>query len=141
VAGGERILTRAARWSRLLWKRYLSHAPSERNGPRLETMRFVLWEETFIMAEVGTKLIFENERVRVWEFTLQPGEDTGAHRHEHDYFFYPIEGGTLEVTRASGITRVTLNPGEVYFRKGGDTHSAKNIDDHRYHELLVELKG
>jgi quercetin dioxygenase-like cupin family protein len=92
------------------------------------------------MADVGTKLIFENEQVRVWEFTLQPGEDTGAHRHEHDYFFYPIEGGTLEVTRASGITQATLNAGEVYFRKGGDTHSAKNVDDHRYHELLVELK-
>lgn len=24
------------------------------------------------MAEVGTRLVFENERVRVWEFTLQP---------------------------------------------------------------------
>ena len=27
------------------------------------------------MAEVGTTLVFENERVRVWEFTLQPGEE------------------------------------------------------------------
>ena len=93
------------------------------------------------MVDVGTKLIFENERVRVWEFTLQPGESIGAHRHDYDYFFYPIEGGTLEVTRASGVTRATLSAGEVYFRKGGDTHAAKNIDDHRYHEVLVELKG
>ena len=92
------------------------------------------------MAEVGTSLIFENERVRVWEFTLQPGESIGAHHHDHDFFFYPIEGGTLEVTRASGITRLTLKAGEVYFRKGGDTHAAKNVDDHRYHEVLVELK-
>lgn len=88
------------------------------------------------MAEVGTKLIFENERVRVWEFTLQPGESIEAHHHDHDFFFYPIEGGTLEVTRASGITRLTLKAGEVYFRKGGDTHAAKNVDDHRYHEVL-----
>lgn len=93
------------------------------------------------MAYVGTKLIFENERVRVWEFTLQPGEAIGAHKHELDYFFYPIEGATLEVTRASGATRITLNTGEIYFRKGGDTHSAANVDDHRYHEILVELKG
>ena len=54
------------------------------------------------MVEVGTKLIFENEHVRVWEFTLKAGE--------------------------------------VYFRKGGDTHAAKNVDDHRYHEVLVDLK-
>ncbi len=40
--------------------------------------------------------IFENERVRVWEFTLQPGESIGAHRHDHDFFFYPIEGGMLQ---------------------------------------------
>jgi hypothetical protein len=32
------------------------------------------------MPEVGTKLVFENERVRVWEFTLQPGEKIDAHR-------------------------------------------------------------
>ncbi len=63
-----------------------------------------------------------------------------GHHHVHDYFFYPIEGGTLEVTRASGTNRLTLKAGEVYFRKGGDTHSAKNVDDHRYHEVLVELK-
>jgi quercetin dioxygenase-like cupin family protein len=93
------------------------------------------------MPEVGTKLVFENERVRVWEFTLQPGESIEAHQHDLDYFFYPIEGATLEVTRASGVTRLTLNAGEVYFRKGGDTHAARNIDDHRYHEVLVELKA
>lgn len=93
------------------------------------------------MPDIGTRLIFENERVRVWEFTLAPGEAIAAHKHEHDYFFYPIEGGTLEVTRASGVTRATLQAGEVYYRKGGDTHAAKNVDDHRYHEILVELKG
>ena len=93
------------------------------------------------MADVGTKLVFENERVRVWEFTLQPGETIPAHKHDHDYFFYPIEGGTLEVTRSSGVTKATLETGKVYFRAGGDTHDAKNIDDHRYHEILVDLKS
>ena len=93
------------------------------------------------MADVGTRLVFENEKVKVWEFTLAPGESIGMHKHDHDFFFYPIEGGTLEVTRAGGTTRLTLNPGEVYFRKGGDTHAAKNVDDHRYHEVLVELKA
>ena len=92
------------------------------------------------MAEVGSKLIFENERIRVWEFTLQPGETIDAHKHEHDYFFYPIEGGTLEVTREGGVVRATLEAGKVYYRSGGDTHAAKNVDNHRYHEVLVELK-
>jgi quercetin dioxygenase-like cupin family protein len=97
--------------------------------------------EEMFMAEVGTKLIFENDRVRVWEFTLRPGESIEAHKHDNDYFFYPIEGATLDVIRASGTTQLTLKTGEVYFRKGGDTHAARNSDDHRYHELLVELKA
>jgi quercetin dioxygenase-like cupin family protein len=92
------------------------------------------------VADVGTQLLFENEQVEVWEFTPQPGETIEAHQHDHDYFFCPIEGGTLEVTRASGVTRATLETGEVYSRKGGDTHAARNVDEHRYHELLVELK-
>jgi quercetin dioxygenase-like cupin family protein len=93
------------------------------------------------MAEVGSKLVFENERIRVWEFTLAPGETIETHKHEHPYFFYPIEGGTLEVTRASGVTRATLEAGKVYYREGGDSHAAKNVDSRRYHEILVELKS
>jgi beta-alanine degradation protein BauB len=93
------------------------------------------------MAAVGTKLVFENDRIRVWEFTLRPGEAIEAHQHDHPYFFYPIEGGTLEVTRASGVTRATLEAGKVYYRDKGDTHAALNVGDSRYHEILVELKG
>ena len=92
------------------------------------------------MAEVGSKLIFENEKVKVWEFTLAPGEAIDSHLHEHDYFFYAIEGGTLEVTRGSGVTKATLDPGKVYYRQKGDTHAARNIGRARYHEILVELK-
>ena len=92
------------------------------------------------MTEVGTKLIFENDRVRVWEFTLAPGDTIETHRHNDDYFFYPIEGGTLEVTRQTGTTQATLEAGKVYYRAKGDTHAAKNIGSTRYHEILVELK-
>jgi quercetin dioxygenase-like cupin family protein len=93
------------------------------------------------MGEVGTKLVFENDRVKVWEFTLSPGESIEAHTHQLDYFFYPVEGATLEVTRASGrVDRVTLEAGGVYWRPKGDTHAARNLGPGRYHEVLVELK-
>jgi len=57
------------------------------------------------------------------------------------HFFYPIEGGTLEVTRESGVVRATLEAGKVCYRSGGDTHATKNFDEHRYREMLVELKS
>jgi quercetin dioxygenase-like cupin family protein len=94
-----------------------------------------------IMGDVGTKLVFENDRVKVWEFTLAPGQAVETHTHQHPYFFYAIEGSTLEVTRAGGrVDKVTLEAGQVYYREGGDTHGARNIGGTRYHEVLVELK-
>ena len=38
-----------------------------------------------ISEDIGTKLLFENDRVRVWDLALAPGESTGMHRHENDY--------------------------------------------------------
>ena len=55
------------------------------------------------MADVGTKLIFENEQVRVWEFTLQPGESTGSHHHELDYFFYPHIGWANGIPKSHAL--------------------------------------
>lgn len=92
------------------------------------------------MADVGTKLVLENERVKVWEFTLAPGETFPEHTHDLDYFFYVIEGSTLEVTRRDRKDTVSLEAGGVYFRVKGDTHSATNAGPTRYHEVLVELK-
>ena len=43
-----------------------------------------------VSPDVGTKLLFENDRVRVWDLCLQPGEGTGLHRHENDYLYVVI---------------------------------------------------
>ena len=73
------------------------------------------------MAEVGTKLIFENERVRIWEFTLQPGESIDAHKHDHDYFFYPLEGGTLEVDHYTLGTAAACSLFPIQFQPSSPT--------------------
>ena len=92
------------------------------------------------MADVGTKLLFENKRVRVWEVVLEPGESLGMHTHELDYLFYPTQGTSVEVTRASGVEHAELKAGEVYYFARGDTHAARNVGDGRFHEILIELK-
>ncbi len=43
--------------------------------------------------EIATKLVFENERVRVWEMHLEPGERVPFHCHRTPYFFICHEGG------------------------------------------------
>ena len=35
-----------------------------------------------VLGEVATKVLFENDRVRVWEMRLEPGESSPVHRHD-----------------------------------------------------------
>ena len=37
-----------------------------------------------VSRNVGSELLFENDRVRVWSMTLAPGESCEYHRHEND---------------------------------------------------------
>lgn len=72
---------------------------------------------------VGTELLSETEKVRVWIIRLKPGERVGFHRHVLDYFWTSVTGGrarqhvmdgsTIEHTYAPGETRhETYGPGE-----------------------------
>ena len=106
------------------------------------------------MAEIATRKMFENDRVVVWEMTLEPGESTGLHTHTNTYFFQVIEGSTLKTLGEDGTDYgdLQLAPGDtVYVDVEGDQirvgdftgparHEAVNTGDSRYFEILVELK-
>ena len=97
-----------------------------------------------ISENVGTKLLFENDRVRVWDLSLAPGESTGVHRHEHDYFFVVIGGGKLQGVQADGTKGKprTMQDGEVHWREidGEAVHEAVNVGDEPWRNIVVELK-
>ncbi|MEQ8857573.1 MAG: hypothetical protein RIC56_02895 [Pseudomonadales bacterium] len=109
------------------------------------------------MAGVGDRIVYEDGRIRVWEFDLEPGQRTPLHTHVHDYVFYVIEGSTLEVfdhqDRLLGAFEAPT--GAVFpFRVEGErlvpasgegpsapvTHSARNAGATRYREILIETK-
>ncbi|HEY5647803.1 MAG TPA: cupin domain-containing protein [Pseudomonadales bacterium] len=106
------------------------------------------------MAEVGTRKLFENDRIILWEMTLEPGESTGMHTHEHEYFFHVLSGSVLETLDAGGrsLGESEFRAGKTYYLTlDGDElvlgnarapakHDAKNVGSGRYHEILVELK-
>ncbi|MFN0086564.1 MAG: cupin domain-containing protein [Blastocatellia bacterium] len=95
--------------------------------------------------QVGTKLLYENEKVKVWEFKLAPGELIAMHTHRMDYLFHIYEGSTLEVTYPEEMkapaTLLELKDGDVRFVKKGGRHAARNAGNRNYVEVLVELKG
>ena len=50
---------------------------------------------------VGSRILFEDDNVRIWDMTLQPGEASDLHTHEHDYYLI-IQSGDL----VAGITPI-----------------------------------
>ena len=109
------------------------------------------------MAGVGTNLVFEDNKIKVWEFNLEPGERTPVHTHEMDYVLYVISGSTLEVFDSDDqfVMPLEFRDGDVLpLRLEGDelvvsgneslrvpaTHSARNAGASRYRELLIEKK-
>jgi hypothetical protein len=83
---------------------------------------------------VGTELVSESQRVRVWMIRLKPGERVGFHRHVLDYFWTAVtpgrgrqhlqDGSTVEHSYAAGETRhETYGPGSF------KVHDLENIGD------------
>lgn len=94
------------------------------------------------MADVGTKVIFEDDEVKVWNLIIDPGEASGMHTHHHNYFYYVVEGTKLEIHREDGtVDTVTMETGDVVSGKEGSTHDARNIGDARFRNVLVEVKA
>jgi len=72
---------------------------------------------------VGTKLLSQTDRVRVWTILLQPGERLGYHTHVLDYFWTAVtagrgfsrygDGTEKQVTYEAGdIQHLTFGPGQ-----------------------------
>jgi len=83
---------------------------------------------------VGSELVSETERVRVWALHLAPGERIGFHRHVLNYFWSAVttgrgrqhmhDGTTVEKTYLAGETRHEhYGPGEYKI------HDLQNIGD------------
>ena len=100
--------------------------------------------EREISENVGNRLLFENDRVRVWDLRIEPGESTGLHRHTTDYLYVVIGDGSLQGIRGDGeaIPVQHMADGDVRFRNvdGEDVHEAVNVGDTAWRNIVVELK-
>jgi hypothetical protein len=95
---------------------------------------------------VGSKLLSETGRVRVWEIRLAPGERLGSHRHVLDYFWTAITPGRSRQRTFDGTTReVVYVPGETrhfHFGKGEFLlHDLENIGETELVFSTVEFKN
>ena len=91
-------------------------------------------EESLFNGVVGSVLVSETDKVRVWHLHLPPGKRCNFHRHVLDYFWtahnagrargYYADGRVVDVVHHKGDTKhFTFGKGEYF------VHSVENIGE------------
>ena len=100
-----------------------------------------------VLGNVATRLVLENDRVRIWEMDLAPGEQSATHRHDCDYVLVQLEGDRIaarfEPDTAGthrGYVEGDVAPGKTRYIGRGGIETAVNVGTRRYREILIELK-
>ena len=100
-----------------------------------------------VLGDVATRLLLENDRVRIWEMDLAPGERGAVHRHDLDYVLVQIDGDRIAAQfepdtagALRGWVEGTVEPGKTRYIARGGIETAINVGARRYREILIELK-
>ena len=99
-----------------------------------------------VLGPVGSEIVYEDERVRVWQLRLAPGERSAVHRHEHDNLLIQVAGDRIAAepepdTQGPYRDRIEAEPvpGAVIFVPRGGVETAVNVGTQPYLEVIVEL--
>jgi len=57
-----------------------------------------------VLGPIGDKILFENEVVRVWSVTLDPGRRQPWHQHRLPYLIVPLTEGKNEMTSTTAAS-------------------------------------
>lgn len=107
----------------------------------LLTLSSAIYAQDFVkVADQGTtKVLLENDQVRVIQIETAPGGVTAWHSHPN-YILYALTDGKLESTeKGKPATILNLKAGEALFMPAV-THMAKNVGNTTVKLVLTELK-
>jgi hypothetical protein len=94
--------------------------------------------------KVGTRMLLENDRVKVWEIVLKPGERAPFHWHTHTYFYVCAEGGRVRTRFSNGYyVEGDEEPGGAAFMEHSSEnpgiHDLENVGETTVRYTTVEL--
>jgi quercetin dioxygenase-like cupin family protein len=78
---------------------------------------------------VGSQLVSETDRVRVWHIVLKPGQRLPFHRHVNDYFWTALTKGKARSRHGDGTVAL------VAYKPGDTTHYRYRPGESRFHDL------
>jgi len=102
-----------------------------------------------VRGEVGTRVILENEVVRVWEMELKPGECFEFHEHHNDHLILYPAAATMRGQRPGDLgwtIEQDVEPGFTMYRTVGtggslEPHRLRNAGSETVVHYVVELLG
>jgi hypothetical protein len=94
--------------------------------------------------QLGTSVWFENERIRVWEVLLEPGERGAFHSHTSNYFWTVVEGsrGLQRFSDGTYVIRDYAVGETKYLEHSPESaliHDLENIGESTLRFVTVEL--
>lgn len=96
------------------------------------------------VTDIGTELLFENDVIRVWSMTLEPGQSMPYHIHRLDYVYVYVTPSRIAFMEHPGQVKETRDykDGYVNYVSVGDgiTHQIRNDGDITHRQILVEFK-
>jgi len=93
------------------------------------------------MSEATATILIDDARVRVTRFDFAPGDETGWHRHAHDYVITAVTDCRMRLDEPdTGAREVTVAAGDAYRRDEGVEHNVINAGDRPMAFVEVELK-
>jgi hypothetical protein len=98
-----------------------------------------------VTTAVGTNILFENDRIRVWEMVLAAGESCPTHRHTNDHLLLYAEPATIRADVEGQPVIQHVEDGLVSYRAVGTDglppHSITNVGDAPSRHFIIELLG
>ena len=97
------------------------------------------------LGDVADYVLYEDDRLRIWEMTLEPGEHSALHRHELDYYLVIMTGDLVAGVSPKGsavpsFVGIVPPTGNTVAIPKGAVEWAWNIGEETYREVLIELK-
>ena len=96
-------------------------------------------EDAAKVAPHAYKVVFENERARILEVRMKPGEHTDMHSHP-DYVVYLLGEGKVRFKSPSGETADLDLPADAVMWREAEEHATENIGATEVHALFFEPK-
>ncbi len=94
------------------------------------------------LGEIASTVLFENDRVKIWNLIVEPGTSSDWHLHGRDYVTVVVEGEGLTVEFEDGSKEDSPSVvGRWRYHGEHKVHRVINNGDTRYKNVLVELKS